>query len=144
MDLGGICAAIAAAAKTAGTPAGGKPLTATSYVPDAITEPHFFVAEPEIDYDKTFGRTAELQITCRLLVGRQDDQAGQAQLRAYLSTGTAASVKDAIESARGGPGQPALGGLADDLWVRRVERPRYYEHSGTQYYGVDIQVRVVE
>lgn len=141
MDLNAISAAIATAAGNAtSTPV----LTTTAYVPDAITEPHFFVAEPEISYDKTFGRDAEVELVCRLLVGRQDDEAGQRLLRAFLSTGNAESVKDAIEAARGGPGQPALGGLVDDLWVRRVERPRWYEHAGTQYVGVDISIKVVE
>jgi hypothetical protein len=141
MDLVAICAKIATAAATAtSTPA----LTVTTFVPDAVTEPHLFVAEPEIDYDKTFGRDAQIEITCRLLIGRQDDQRANELLRTYLSTGNAGSVKDAIESARGGPGQPALDGEADDLWVRRVERPRWYEHNGTLYLGVDIQVRVVE
>jgi hypothetical protein len=141
MDLNGICAAIAAAAGNAeSTPA----LTATGHVPDAITEPHFFVAEPAVDYDKTFGKTAEIELTCRLLVSRADDQTSQRLLRAYCSTGNDESVKDAIEAARGGPGQAALGGLADDLWVRRVEKPRWYEHAGTQYIGVDIQIKVVE
>lgn len=141
MDLNAICNAIAAAAADATSdPA----LTTTGFVPDAITEPHLFVAEPEISYDKTFGRTAELELTCRLLVGRQDDRAAQTLLRKYLSTGNQESVKDAIEAARGGPGQPALGGLVDDLWVRRVERPRWYQHADTQYVGVDIQIKVVE
>lgn len=138
MDLVVISERIAAAADAV---AG---LNTSAYVPDAITEPHFFVAEPEISYDQTYGKTADLDITCRLLIGRQDDEASQTLLRRYLSTGNAESVKDAIEAARGGPGQPALDGAADDLWVRRAERPRWYDHNGTQYVGVDIQIKVVE
>lgn len=138
MDLVTICQRIAEAA---GEVAG---LNTSAYVPDAIAEPHFFVAEPEISYDRTFGKTADLEVTCRLLVSRADDEAGQELLRRYLSTGNPESVKDAIQAARGGPGQPALSGAADDLWVRRVERPRWYDHAGTQYVGVDIQIRVVE
>jgi hypothetical protein len=141
MDLNAICVAIAAAAADATSD---PPLNTSGFVPDAITEPHFFVAEPAVDYDKTFGRTAELEVTCRLLVSRSDDEAGQRLLRGYLSTGNAASVKDAIEAARGGPGQAALGGLVDDLWVRRVERPRWYEHGGYWFVGADIVIKVVE
>lgn len=141
MDLVAIGEGLAAAAATvSSTPQ----LTATAFVPDSITEPQLFVAEPEINYDRTYGRDAELEFVCRLLVGRQDDRSSQRLLRLFLSTGNPESVKDAIESARGGPGQPALDGVADDLWVRRVERPRWYEHAGTQYVGVDIAIRVVE
>lgn len=141
LDVTAICEKIAEAANTVDG------LTCSAYVPDAVNEPHLFVAEPEIDYDRTFGRVADLQITCRLLVGRQDDEASQRLLRGYLSTGNAASVKDAIEAARGAAGQPALDGEVDDLWVRRVERPRWYEHpagSNTFYVGVDIQIKVVQ
>lgn len=138
LDVSAICERIAEAANTVDG------LTCSAYVPDAINEPHFFVAEPVIDYDRTFGRTADLELTCRLLVGRQDDEASQRLLRGYISTGTAASVKDAIEAARGGPGQPALDGAADDLWVRRVERPRWYQHAGDSFVGVDIVIKVVE
>ena len=140
MDLQAICAGIADAVANRNIPG----LTVSHYVPDAPVEPHFFIAEPSIDYDRTFGKTADLEIVCRLLVGRQDDEASQRLLRKYLSTGTAESIKDAIESGRGGPGQPALNGACDDLWVRRAERPRWYDHAGTLYLGVDIVVRVVE
>lgn len=138
LDLVVICERIADAANAVDG------LTCSAYVPDAVNEPHFFVAEPEISYDRTFGRTAELEVTCRVLLGRQDDEAGQRLLRKYLSTGNAESLKDAIEAARGGSSQPALGGAADDLWFRRAERPRWYEHNGTQYVGVDVQIKVVE
>lgn len=140
MDLVAICQKIAEAASTV------TGLNTSAYVPDAIVEPHLFIAEAEIDYNRTFGKTAELEITARLLVGSQDDEASQELLRGYLSTGTGptASVKEAIEAARGAPGQPALDGEADDLWVRRIERPRWYEHAGAQYVGVDIQIKVVE
>jgi len=140
MDLQAICAGIADAVANRNIPG----LTVSHYVPDAPVEPHFFIAEPSIDYDRTFGKTADLEIVCRLLVGRQDDEASQRLLRKYLSIGTAESIKDAIESGRGGPGQPALNGACDDLWVRRAERPRWYDHAGKLYLGVDIVVRVVE
>ncbi|MFA5712165.1 hypothetical protein [Mycolicibacterium sp.] len=140
MDLHAICAGIADAVSDASIPG----LTVSAYVPDSPNEPHFFIAEPSIDYDRTFGKTADLEIVARLLVGRQDDEASQRLLRRYLSTGNPESVKDAIQAARGGPGQPALNGACDDLWVRRAERPRWYDHAGTLYLGVDIVIKVVE
>jgi hypothetical protein len=137
LDLALIFARIATAVDIEG-------LTSTAFLPDAINEPAFFGLEQQVDYDRTFGRTADLEITCRVLVGRQEDEASQRLLRKYLSTGNAESIKDAIEATRGGPGQPALSGAADDLWVRRAERPRWYEHNGTKYIGCDIVIKVVE
>lgn len=77
-------------------------LTATGYTPDSVTEPHFFCGEYSIEFDKAMGRgldTAEL--TCRVLVGLADDEAAQRLLDAMLSGSGPASLKQAVEAARG-------------------------------------------
>jgi hypothetical protein len=136
--------AIADAARAVVLPDGMPKLTCTGYTPDAVTAPHFFAGEVEITYDKTMGRGLdELQITCRALCGRGDDRAAQQLLDALLSGGGPASLKAAIEQARGAPGELALGGAADDLHVVRVQGYRWYEHAGTQYVGAEIMVRVI-
>jgi hypothetical protein len=137
LDLVKVCEEIAKAANAIDG------LTCTAYVPDAINEPHFFVAESDIDYDKTFGRDPVVELTCRVFTGRADDEAGQELIRRYLSTGNGQSIKDAIEAARGGPGQRALDGAADDLWVRRQQGYRWYEHNNVTHIGAEILVRVV-
>ncbi|MFB7473983.1 hypothetical protein [Kitasatospora sp. NPDC056184] len=144
MQIAPVRAAIADAARTVTLPVGTRKLTATGYTPDSIAEPHFFTAEVNVDFDKTMGRGVdELEITCRVLVGRADDRAAQQLLDALLSGAGPAALKAAIEAARGGPGEPALGGLAHDLRVERVQGYRWYEHAGVQYVGAEMIVRVI-
>jgi hypothetical protein len=144
VDVSAVRAAIAAAASTVQLPAGAGHLTCTGYTPDAVTEPHFFAGEVGIEFDKTFGRGLdELEVTCRALVGRGDDRAAQEVLDLLLSGSGPGSLKAAIEAARGAPGEAALGGLADDLHVVRVQGYRWYEHAGVQYVGAELIVRVI-
>lgn len=144
MQISPIRDAIADAARAVVLPTGIGKLTSTGYVPDAITEPHFFVAEVEVNYDRAMGRRLdELLFTCRALVGRADDRASQRVLDALLSGGGASSLKATIEAARGAPGEYALGGLADDLHVQRVQGYRWYEHAGSTYVGAELVIRVI-
>lgn len=144
MDVSAVREGIAAAARAVVLPAGIGKLTCTGYTPDAVIEPHFFAGEVAVTYDKTFGRGLdELEVTCRVLVGRQDDRACQRTLDAMLSGSGPASLKAAIEAARGAPGQLALGGAADDLHVMRVQGYRWYEHMGTEYVGAELMVKVL-
>lgn len=144
MQFSEVRAAIAEAAAAVVLPAGIRKLTALGYTPDAVAEPLFFVGEYTVEYDKTFGRGLdEAEFTCRVLASRGDDKAGQRLLDALLSGAGPASLKQAIEAARGAPGEAALGGLADDLHVVRVQGYRWYEHAGVQYVGAEIIIRVI-
>lgn len=144
MQLSAVRAAIADAARTVQLPTGIAKMTATGYVPDAITAPHFFTAETDITYDQAMNRRMDaLDITCRVLVGRQDDRTAQRVLDGLLSGAGPASLKAAIEAARGAPGEAALGGLADDLRIERVQGYRWYEHNGVQYVGAEIVIHVI-
>jgi hypothetical protein len=144
MQISGVREAIAAAARAVVLPTGVGKLTCTGYTPDAITEPHFFVGEVSVTFDQTMGRGLdELEITCRALVGRGDDKAAQKALDALLSGSGPASLKTAIEAARGAPGELALGGLAHDFQVVRVQGYRWYEHQGTTYVGAELIIRVI-
>lgn len=143
MQIGPVREAIAQAARAVVLPPGAGALTCTGYTPDSVSEPHFFVGEVSIVFDKTMGRGFdELEITCRALVGRGDDRAAQQVLDALLSGAGPASLKASIEAARGAPGEYALGGLADDLRLERVQGYRWYEHAGTQYVGAELIIRV--
>lgn len=144
MQISGIRDAIADAARTAVLPAGIGKLTCTGYTPDSVVAPCFFVAEVEITYDKAMGRGLdELLYTCRVLAGRADDRSSQRILDAMLSGAGTASLKAAIEAARGAPGQMALGGLADDLHLERVQGYRWYEHQGSSYVGAEFVIKVI-
>lgn len=119
-------------------------LNCFGYLPESIPEPCFYVGEVEIDFDRTFRRGLdEALITCRVLTGRSDDRAGQEALDRYLSGSGEHSIKAAIEAARGAPGEAALGGLCDDLHVRRVQAYRLFLVGEVYYYGAEIIVRVI-
>lgn len=119
-------------------------LNAYGYVPDSVPEPVFYAGEAEIDFDTAYGRALdEARITCRLLVSRADDRSGQRALDEYLAGSGSRSVKAALETQRGGPGELALGGLADDLHVTRVQGYRLYQVGEVQFYGAEIVVRVI-
>lgn len=142
MQISAIRAALAEAASTVVLPTGA--LTCTGFIPDAVNTPAAFVADYTIDYDKTMQRGLDaLSATLRVLVSRADDLSGQALLDLMLSGAGPASLKAALESARGGPGVPTLGGLAHDLRVTRVQGLRLYEHNGIQYLGAELSVDVI-
>ncbi|MFD5425211.1 hypothetical protein [Streptomyces sp. NPDC127084] len=144
MDISAVREAIAAAARAVVLPDGIPKLTSTGHVPDAVTAPAFFVAEYTVDFDKAMGRALdEIEFTARLLVGRADEQSSQRLLDSILSGFGVASLKEAIEVARGAPGEYALGGLAHDLHVRRIQGNRLYEHAGIQYLGAEIIIKVI-
>lgn len=144
MQISAVRDALANAARTITLPAGIAKLTATGFMPDAVVTPHFFVADIEITYDRVMGRGLdELLCTCRVLVSRSDDRSAQRILDAMLSGSGAASLKAALEAARGAPGQFALGGLADDLHLQRVQGYRWFEHADTTYLGAELTVKVI-
>ncbi|MFI6270732.1 hypothetical protein [Micromonospora zamorensis] len=111
-------------------------LNCYGYVPDSISEPAFYAAEVDVTYDTSYGGDDELTVTCRVLVGRADDEASQRLLDAYLSRG-AHSIKLAIEA------EPTLGGACDDLRVQRVQGYRYYQHQNSTYVGAELVVQVI-
>lgn len=144
MQISAVRDAIADAARVVVLPTGIGKLTCLGYVPDSVVAPVFFVGEVDIVFDRTMGRgTDELQFTCRVLAGRADDRSAQRILDALLSGAGEASLKQAIEAARGAPGELALGGLADDLHLERVQGYRWYEHAGASYVGAELAIKVI-
>ena len=144
MQISEVRDAIADAARVVVLPAGIGKLKCTGYVPDSIVAPCFFVGEVEVNFDKAMGRKLdELLFTCRVLAGRADDRSSQRILDALLSGSGAASLKAAIEAARGGPGEYALGGLAHDLHVQRIQGYRWFEHAGSTYVGAELVIKVI-
>lgn len=142
MQISEIREAIAEAASAVVLPAGVGKLTCTGYVPDSIYEPHFYVGEYDQEYDKTYGGLDRVEFTCRALVGRADDLSAQKILDSLLSRHGTASLKTAIEASRN-PATGALGGLAHDLRVMRVQAYRWYEHAGTKYVGAELVIEVI-
>ena len=144
MQISQVRDAIATAASAVVLPDGIAKLTCSGFTPDSVVAPHFFVAEYTQDYDKAMRRSLdELEFTCRVLVSTSDDRAAQRILDSMLSGSGTASLKQAIEAARGAPGEYALGGLAHDLHVMRVQGYRWYEHQGAEFVGAELIIKVI-
>ncbi|MFI5995871.1 hypothetical protein ACIBAC_28975 [Streptomyces sp. NPDC051362] len=144
MQITAVREGIAAAAAAVVMPEGTAKLKSYAYVPDDVVAPCFFVAEVDITFDKTFGRgTDELTFTCRVLISAANDRTSQRLLDRLLSGAGEGSLKQAIEVARGVPGELALGGAADDLHIQRVQGYRWYEHAGAQYVGAELVIKVI-
>lgn len=144
MQISAVREALADAARTVILPEGIPKLTCSGYVPDSVNAPHFFIGEYDQVFDRVMARGMdELTFTARVLVGRADDRAAQQTLDAMLSGSGPASLKQAIEVARGAPGDYALGGLAHDLHVMRVQGYRWYEHAGSTYVGAELMIKVI-
>lgn len=144
MQISAVRDAIAAAAAVVVLPASIGKLKCTGYVPDAVTAPCFFVGEVDVNFDKAMGRRLdEMLFTCRVLAGRADDRTSQRIIDALLSGSGEASLKQAIEAARGAPGEHALGGLAHDLHLQRVQGYRWFEHAGSTYVGAELVIKVI-
>lgn len=108
------------------------------YAPDAITPPVFFPTEVEIDFDQTFGRGMDaFTVTCRLLVSKADDKAGQKTLRSYLIGSGPLSIKAALQADR------TLGGACDALHVKSFRGYGEYEHNGQHFYGGEFSIYVI-
>ncbi|MFJ9573572.1 hypothetical protein [Streptomyces bacillaris] len=144
MEASAVRNAVADAARAVVLPEGIRKLTCTGYVPGAVTAPHFFCGEYTVDYDKAMRRSLDhIELTCRVLVGRADDRASQRTLDALLAGSGPSSLKAAIEAARGAPGEYALGGLAHDLHVMRMQGYRWYEHQGIDYVGAELIIKII-
>lgn len=140
MDIGAIRKAVPAAVGHPIIPE----LNHFGYVPDVVPDPCFYAGEVEIDFDQTFQRGMDkIRLTCRLLVARSDDEGGQAELDKYLAGSGPFSVKERLLEARGAPGEAALGGLCDDLHLRRIHGYRFYQVGEVQYYGAEFVIDII-
>lgn len=142
MQVSAVRSALAAAMRTnvVSTPT----LTCYAYHPDSVTVPCAYVQPGDITFDKTMGRgTDELALTVTVLVSKTDDRSSQDLLDGYVSGSGPASVKAALESARGAPGVAALDGACDDFHVVKVTAYQYYIHNETRYLGAQFTLRVL-
>jgi hypothetical protein len=142
MDLEVVTERLAAAVAAYGLP----DFTALPYVPDSVNPPTGYCADIRIAYEGsevTYGGDEDVEIIWRVLTSRSDDLSGQALLKRYMARTGPTSVRAALESARGEPGQAALAGACDDYHVRRVQGHRLYTVGDKQYYGAEWIVHVI-
>lgn len=115
-----------------------------SFTPDRPPMPCLYVGEVNIDPDTNFGAGSDTY-TFRLviLVSASDDKDGQARLDSYVSRTGVRSIRAALETLRGNPGEYALGGLVSDLHVTRVDGYGYYTLAENRFFGATIQLTVL-
>lgn len=151
MRISQIKTALAAAVADAeiSLPGAGK-LQAYRHSPSAPHIPAFTIGAVAIDPLGTFLNAQNrglqtLDFTCAVLTSTAEDDAGQQALDELISLDGPYSVFQAITAARGEPGSLALGGLAHDLFVVRIDGYRMlsYADDAAQYYGADLTVRVI-
>lgn len=131
-------------ARAAATATTSPRMTALAHVPDSPPAPCVFCAEMDVEFDRAHGRGLdEAKIVVRVLVSRSDDVASQQFLNGLMSGSGVASIKAALESARGAPGELALNGAAHDLRVERARGHTWFEHAGMSFLGVEFDVTVI-
>lgn len=141
-DINAICDRLVAAARSYGIDS----LTCLDYVPDAPTPPVLYVADITTAYTGgavTFDGAGALEVTVTVLSGGGDDQSAQRLLRDYMASSGPTSVRAALESARGGPGECALGGACDDYHVRGIRNHRLYTTGDGRFYGAQWVIQVI-
>lgn len=145
MEISEVKAALAAAVQAADIP----DLDCYAFSPAAPSIPAFTCGQVVVDPMGTFGSSGPgmetLDITCSVLTSTADDADGQRLLDKLISKDGAYSVRAALLAARGAPGQSALDGAADDVWVVRIDGYRMLSYGGedANFYGADITVRVI-
>lgn len=143
MDLHAVRVAVAEAASAVVCD---PPLTCFPYVPAEGPTPFLYVQVEGVQFDKTFNRGLDyIDLTLMVMHTIADDEHSQRFIDDLLYGDGPGSLKTAMEAARGEPGQAALGGLADDVYVSGTDSaPRWFDWSdGKKYYGVGLKCRVI-
>lgn len=116
-------------------------------VPDSMHLPCICVGEVQITPSRTMGNASgpgmeEMVFTISVFTGTVEDESGQRLLDALISRN--GPVRPAIWAMRGAPGQAALGGAADDLYLFDISGYGMISvgDNGTLY-GANLSVRVI-
>lgn len=116
-------------------------------VPDSMHLPAICVGEVQITPSRTMGNQAgpgmeEMVVTISVFSSTVEDESGQKLLDALLSRD--GKIRTALWSMRGAPGQSALGGAADDLYLFDISGYGMISvgDNGTLY-GANLSVRVI-
>jgi len=108
-------------------------------LPDGFAPPAALVAPPSsVRYPASLGRAhSSLTVTVRVLVAKASDRSAQDKLDAYMGTGTATSVADAIE------GDTTLGGSCNLARVLSAQGVGVYDYAGVPLLGCEFTVEVL-
>lgn len=115
-------------------------LNCLGFSPDSIPEPCFYPRSVEITPSPLNDTRDDAVVTCRLLVSRADDKAGQQLLNEYLSRTGPRSVRAALLAAR----PLMVGGRPHDLRVLAIQAYGQYLIGGTYYLGAEMPIAILE
>jgi hypothetical protein len=137
MDLAAVRTTLATAVATISG------LNCTTYVPDSIVTPAFYLADDiTIEFDGAFGRGLDtITLTGVVLANTAIAKDGQSKLDSYLAGSGSTSIKAVLHAIRP-TGSGAISAVANDLNVIEVRSYRRYEHAGETYYGAEFEIRV--
>lgn len=137
MDITRVHQAISDAVNAAALQPGALQVTATPFMPLHPTVPHFYPFSWRINYDRTFGGAEgtpsgmnELLTTWHLCLSLSADEAGHEEATTIAGSGEE-TIRDVILSTRGGPGEYALSGAAEDVRLVSASGPNLVNISET-------------
>lgn len=117
---------------------------AYSYAPNDPHPPAFFPAEVSITPQSTMVGSALVDLTCRVIASASEDQDGQLLLDKMLSMSGDYSIWAALEAARGAPGELALNGACDDVYLSKIDAYRLITGPNeTSWYGANLTLRIL-
>lgn len=109
------------------------------YAPDSVPEPCFYPHSIEITPSPEMVDRDLVLVTCRLLVSRADDEAGQALLDEFLSRMGPRSVRAALEAAR----PLTVDGVLMDLQFTSITAYGQYLVGDTYFFGAELIYTVI-
>lgn len=105
--------------------------------------PYFLPFTFQVNYDRSFAGQADATVTAYLLLSRAED-VNAMQEALTLSSSGADTIRDALEAARGVPGQMALSGVANDLQLKTAQGPRLLDFgTDGHFWGVEFTIFVL-
>jgi hypothetical protein len=116
-------------------------------VPTSMHLPCLCIGEVQITPSRTFGTSArsgmeEMTLTLSVFTSTADDQDGQNRLDELISRDQ--SVRQVLWAMRGAPGQAALGGLVDDIYLFDISGYGMISVGDNgALYGANLSVRVI-
>lgn len=147
MDITAVHQAISDAVNTAALQGSTLQVTATPHMPLYPTVPHFYPHSWRILYDRTFGGEQykgmnELTTTWHLCLSLTDDESGFSEATRLAGSGES-TIREVILAARGGPGEDALGGAAEDLRLVSASGPNSVDIGDLHLLVIEFPISVI-
>ena len=111
-----------------------------AYGPDSLNPPTCIVLPAPgefLVYDDSMSGTSGYNLVVKILMGSQDDRAGQAELLSYLDRTGSTSIRAAVY------GDSTLGGTCSFCRISGASAYNDVEWAGMTFYGAELNVEVL-